>query len=96
MSEGRDPAPLVGLVDALVREREENARRAQEEVPVLTEVLDGAPPTVLEAGAQALAEEIEREVLRRIMPELHDVVRRAVREAVLQAFAGVGRRTPDR
>ena len=94
MSEARDPAPLLGRVDALVREREEQARRAQEEVPVLTEVLEGAPPTLLEAGAQALAEEIEREVVRRIMPELHDIVRRAVREAVLQAFSGAGRRGP--
>ena len=94
MSESREPAPLLGRVDALVREREESARRAQEEVPVLTEVLEGAPPTLLEAGAQALAEEIEREVVRRIMPELHDVVRRAVREAVLQAFSGAGRRGP--
>jgi len=94
MSESRDPAPLLGRVDALIREREEEARRAQDEVPVLTEVLEGAPPTLLEAGAQALAEEIEREVVRRVMPELHDIVRRAVREAVLQAFAGAGRRGP--
>jgi hypothetical protein len=91
MSESREPAPLFERVDALARERAEEARRAQEEVPVLTEVLDGTPPTLLEAGAQALAEEIEREVVRRIMPELHDIVRRAVREAVLQAFAGAGR-----
>jgi hypothetical protein len=94
MSENRDSAPLLGRVDALMREREEHARRAQQEVPVLTDVLDGAPPTLLEAGAQALAEEIEREVVRRIMPELHDIVRRAVREAVLEAFAGAGRRGP--
>lgn len=94
MSESRDSAPLLGRVDELVRVREEEARCAQEEVPVLTEVLDGAPPTLLEAGAQALAEEIEREVVRRIMPELHEIVRRAVREAVLQAFAGAGRRGP--
>ena len=94
MSESKDPAPLFGRVDALAREREEQARRAQEEVPVLTEILEGPPPTLLEAGAQALAEEIEREVVRRIMPELHDVVRRAVREAVLQAFSGAGRRDP--
>jgi len=94
MSEAKDPTPLLGRVDALVREREEQARRAQEEVPVLTEVLDGAPPTLLEAGAQALAEEIEREVVRRVLPELHDLVRRAVREAVLQAFSGASRRGP--
>lgn len=95
MSESREPAPLFERVDALARKREEEARRAQEEVPVLTEVLDGTPPTLLEAGAQALAEEIEREVVRRIMPELHDIVRRAVREAVLQAFAGAGRPGPE-
>ncbi len=45
-------------------------------------------------GERLRAEEIEKEVVRRIMPELHDVVRRAVREAVLQAFAGAGRRGP--
>ena len=94
MSEARDHGPLIGRVDALVRQREEQTRRAQQEVPVLTEVVDGTPPTVLEAGALSLAEEIEREVLRRITPEMHDIVRRAVREAVLQAFAGAGRRKP--
>lgn len=95
MSEQRDHGPLIGRVDELVKRREEETRKAQEEVPVLTEIVDGKPPTVLEAGALTLAEEIEREVLRQITPEIHDVVRRAVRQAVLHALVGAGRPGPD-
>lgn len=95
MSEAREDRPLLGLVGDLVKQREDEARRAQEEVPVLTEVVDGNnPPDALEAGAQSLAEEIEREVLRQITPEIHDIVRRAVRVAVLHALVGGGRRGP--
>jgi hypothetical protein len=96
MSEARDRGPLSGRVDELFRQREEEARRKQEEVPVLTEVADGKePPTPLEAGAQALAAEIEREVIRQITPEMHEMVRRAVRAAVLHVLVGGGRRGAD-
>ena len=96
MSEARVHGPLIGRVDELVRQREEEARRNQEEVPLLTEVVDGKEPlTPLEAGAQSLAAEIEREVIRKITPEMHDIVRRAVREAVLHVLAGGGRRGAD-
>ena len=84
---------LIGLVGELAKQREDEARRLQEEVPILTDVVDGKePPDALEAGALALANEIEREVLRRITPEIHDIVRRAVRQAVLNALVGGGRR----
>lgn len=96
MSEAHDRGPLIGRVDELIRQREEEARRKQEEVPVLTEVVDGKEiPTPLEAGAQTLAAEIEREVIRKITPEMHDIVRRAVREAVLHVLVGGGRRGAD-
>ena len=96
MSEERDRGALIGLVGELARQREEETRRVQEEIPVLTDVVDGnEPPDVLEAGARALADEIEREVLRQITPEIHDIVRRAVRLAVLHALVGGGRRGPD-
>ena len=89
-----DRSALIGLVDELAKQREEETRRLQEEVPVLTEVVDGKEPVdALEAGAQTLADEIEREVLRQITPQLHDIVRRAVRVAVWHALVGAGRRS---
>ena len=92
MSE-HDRSALIGLVGELARQREDEARRLQEEVPILTDVVDGKEPAdELEAGALALANDIEREVLRRITPEIHDIVRRAVRQAVLNALVGSGRR----
>ena len=92
----QDRSALIGLVDELAKRREENERRAQEEVPVLTEVVDGQEPLdALEAGAQSLANEIEHEVLRQITPQLHDIVRRAVRIAVWHALVGAGRRGSD-
>ncbi|MBI2753969.1 MAG: hypothetical protein HYX46_10765 [Betaproteobacteria bacterium] len=96
MSEERESNPLIERVDALLRRHQEDARRAEEEVPVLTEVAEGEDSGVaLEAGAQALASEIEREVLKRVTPEIHDIVRRAVREAVLRAFVGRAQRDSD-
>jgi len=88
-----DRSALIGLVDELAKQREDEARRLQEEVPVLTEVVDGEEPLdALEAGAQSLAKEIEHEVLRQITPQLHDIVRRAVRAAIWHALVGGGRR----
>lgn len=89
----QDRSALVSLVGELAKQREDEARRLQEEVPILTDVVDGKEPAdELEAGALALANDIEREVLRRITPEIHDIVRRAVRQAVLNALVGGGRR----
>jgi PII-like signaling protein len=41
MSDAPDRSALIGLVDELAKQREDEARRLQEEVPVLTEVVDG-------------------------------------------------------
>lgn len=93
MSEERESNPLIERVDALLKRHQEAARRAEEEVPVLTDVAEGkGPGATLEAGAQALASEIEREVLKRVTPVIHDIVRRAVRDAVLRAFVGRAQR----
>ena len=93
MSDAPDRSALIGLVDELAKQREDEARRLQEEVPVLTEVVDGKDaPDALEAGARALADDIEREVLRQITPQIHDIVRHAVRVAVWHALVGAGRR----
>jgi hypothetical protein len=93
MSDAPDRTALIGLVDDLAKQREEEERRLQEEVPVLTEVVDGKElPDALEAGARALADDIEREVLRQITPQIHDIVRHAVRVAVWHALVGAGRR----
>ena len=92
MSE-QDRSALVSLVGELAKQREDEARRLQEEVPVLTDVVDGKEPLdALEAGAQSLAKEIEHEVLRQITPQLHDIVRRAVRAAIWRALVGGRRR----
>ena len=92
-----DRSALIGLVGELAKQREDEARRLQEEVPVLTDVVDGQEPLdALEAGAQSLAKDIEHEVLRQITPQLHDLVRRAVRTAVWHALVGAGRRGPDK
>ena len=97
MSDAPDRSALIDLVGELAKQREDEARRLQEEVPVLTDVIDGKEPPVdaLEAGAQSLAKEIEHEVLRQITPQLHDIVRRAVRIAVWHALAGAGKRGSD-
>jgi hypothetical protein len=96
MSDAPDRGALIGLVDELAKQREDEARRLQEEVPVLTEVVDGKDaPDALEAGARALADDIEREVLRQITPQIHDIVRHAVRVAVWHALVGAGRRGSD-
>ena len=96
MSSAPDRSALIDLVGELAKQREDEARRLQEEVPVLTEVVDGKEPVdALEAGAQSLAKEIEHEVLRQITPQLHDIVRRAVRIAVWHALAGAGKRGSD-
>ena len=64
MSDAPERRVLLGRVDELARQREDEARRLQEEVPVLTDVVDGKEPVdELEAGARALADDIEREVL---------------------------------
>jgi hypothetical protein len=96
MSDAPDRGALIDLVGELAKKREDEARKLQEEVPVLTEVVDGKEPVdALEAGAQSLAKEIEHEVLRQITPQLHDIVRRAVRMAVWHALVGAGKRGSD-
>jgi hypothetical protein len=44
MSDAPDRRVLLGRVDELARQREDEARRLQEEVPVLTDVVDGKEP----------------------------------------------------
>lgn len=93
MSEEREPNPLIERVDALLRRHQEDAHKAEEDVPVLTEMAEGKDSGMaLEPGAQALASEIERELLKRVTPEIHAIVRRAVRDAVLRTFIGRSQR----
>jgi len=72
----KDFNPLVQRVDALLR-RHQEARRPQDDVPVLTEVVDpaAARPSrgVDRAAVEALAEELENAVLLRLAPELDRV-----------------------
>jgi hypothetical protein len=68
--------PLVQRVDALLR-RHQDTRRPQDDLPVLTEIVDptAARPArgVDRAVVEALAEELENAVLLRLAPELDRV-----------------------
>jgi len=78
VNEGRRPDqnPLVERVDALLRRHQNGAApaRADEDVPVLTEVVDpearGAAPKVDDKLVEAFANELETAVLLRLAPEL--------------------------
>ena len=79
MNEGRRPDqnPLVERVDALMRRHQNGAgpARADEDVPVLTEVVDpderaAAAPQVDDKLVEAFANELETAVLLRLAPEL--------------------------
>ena len=101
MSEGRESNPLIERVDALMRRQREDSRRAVEEVPLLTEVIDpGVAAASPEAAAaeERLAADIERVLVVRLVPELNRQIaglraelekelRRTVREAVAHALA---------
>lgn len=68
--------PLVQRVDALLR-RHQETRKPQDDVPVLTEIVDpnAVRPArgVDRAVVEALAEELENAVLLRLAPELDRV-----------------------
>jgi hypothetical protein len=99
--EGRDPNRLIERVDALIRRQQEDSRRAVEEVPLLTEIVEheaGAAPAEALPGEKALAADIERVLVVRLVPELNKQIaalrtelekelRRSVREAVEHALA---------
>lgn len=101
MSAGRTQNPLVSRVDALLRSHHEAVQRAEDEVPLLTEVVeqDGrVAPGAPGASEDALAGDLERALIARLAPELDrrltglradldKELRRAVREAVAHALA---------
>ena len=72
----RDFNPLIQRVDALLR-RHQQAPKPDEDVPVLTEIVDPkaarAVRSVDRATVEALAEELENAVLLRLAPELDRV-----------------------
>jgi len=72
----REFNPLIRRVDALLR-RHQDAPKPEEDVPVLTEIVDpqAARPArgVDRATVEALAEELENAVLLRLAPELDRV-----------------------
>jgi hypothetical protein len=99
--EGRDPNRLIERVDALIRRQQEDSRRAVEEVPLLTEIVEheaAAAPAGSLPGEKTLANDIERVLVVRLVPELNKQIaalrtelekelRRSVREAVEHALA---------
>ena len=99
--DGRDPNRLIERVDALIRRQQEDTRRAVEEVPLLTEIVEHeADAAAAEAlpGEKTLAADIERVLVVRLVPELNKQIaalrtelekelRRSVREAVEHALA---------
>jgi len=101
MSEERESNPLIQRVDALMRRQQEDTQRAVEEVPLLTEVVEGdgaAAAPEAAADDEVLASDIERVLVVRLVPELNRQIaglrsdlekelRRSVREAVAHALA---------
>jgi hypothetical protein len=99
VSDEDEKNPLIRRVDALVRSQREEAQRAEEEVPVLTEVVAPGPGGLATpAREDALAADLERALVARLAPELERRLaglrleldrdlRRAVREAVAHALA---------
>lgn len=98
--DAKDPRSLFARVDALVKRQQDETRRAIEEVPLLTEVVehDAASQAAGAARDEALAADIERVLVVRLVPELNKQiaalraelekeVRRSVREAVEHALA---------
>jgi len=96
----RDANRLFALVDEMAKQHQEETRRAVEEVPLLTEVVehDAAAEAASAARDAALAADIERVLVVRLIPELgkqiaalraelEKEVRRSVREAVEHALA---------
>ena len=77
MSEG-DANPLVQRVDALLRRQKDAAPGGEEDVPVLTEIVEPG-------AAEALAFELERAVLQRLEAELPQALAAALRAAVAAA-----------
>ena len=77
MSEG-DANPLVQRVDALLRRQQDASTSGEEDVPVLTEIVEPG-------AAQALAFELERAVLQRLEAELPQALAAALRAAVAAA-----------
>jgi hypothetical protein len=73
----RDFNPLIQRVDALLRRHQEAPKpKPDEDVPVLTEIVDPKavrPAGVDRATVEALAEELENAVLLRLAPELDRV-----------------------
>jgi hypothetical protein len=96
MNDQREPNRLISRVDELMRLQ----REATEEVPVLTEVVEGEPAPAAplpEANEETLAADLERALVARLAPELdrrlaalraelEKELRRAVREAVAHAL----------
>lgn len=100
----RDTNPLIRQVQELLRGRE----GSPEDVPLLTEVADAAPPALSAPAAEgALAADLERALLARLAPdldrrlavlraELEKELRRAVREAVAAVLASRARGPEER
>jgi len=97
----RESNRLIERVDALMRRQQQES---QQEVPVLTEVVEPETSAAL-PPADALAADIERALIARLAPELdrrlaslrgelEKEMRRAVREAVAHALAARAKAPP--
>jgi len=73
-----DIGPLVERVDALLKRHQDAGPRGEDDVPLLTEI-------VQPGAAEALAYELERAVLERLERELQPALAAALREAVAAA-----------
>jgi hypothetical protein len=78
VSDNGDPSALVSRVDALLKRHQHAAPGSEDDVPVLTEIVEPG-------AAEALAFELERAVLQRLETELPPVLTAALRAAVAAA-----------
>jgi len=104
VNDEREPNRLIDRVDELMK----LLREAREEVPVLTEIVEGEappPPPAPGASEEALAADLERALVARIAPELdrrlaglraelEKELRRAVRDAVAHALVARQNKPP--
>ena len=80
MSDEHDLNPLVQRVDALLRRHQEQAQKAEADIPVLTDTFDQEPAGRVAPATQELLDAIEAAVLERLWPELDRILERQLQE----------------
>lgn len=82
MNDEHDLNPLVQRVDALLRRHQEQAQKAEADIPVLTDAFDPEADAraARAAATHELLDAIETAVLERLWPELDRILERQLQE----------------